>query len=231
MLDKIMSILGEEIIPAEGCTEPIALAYAGSKLRDILGGIPEKIDIYLSGNMIKNVKSVKIPNSEGMVGIEAAIAMGTILGDSKKELMVISGVDKTKLPEVKKYLDENRMNVLLYHGDVKLFIKLVGTLGEDQASIEIQNYHTNITEIIKNGEKILGQSCDDRSFVDTPMTDRSFLTMDLIYNTAKTIDINFIEPIFKKVIECNTAIAKEGITNLNGIGIGKTIKEGMKERV
>ena len=152
MLDKIMSILGEEIIPAEGCTEPIALAYAGSKLRDILGGIPEKIDIYLSGNMIKNVKSVKIPNSEGMVGIEAAIAMGTILGDSKKELMVISGVDKTKLPEVKKYLDENRMNVLLYHWDVILYIKLVGTLGEDQASIEIQNYHTNITEIIKNGE-------------------------------------------------------------------------------
>ncbi len=273
MLDKIMSILREEIIPAEGCTEPIALAYAGSKLRDILGGIPEKIDIYLSGimiknvksvkipnsegmvgirdilggipekidiylsgNMIKNVKSVKIPNSEGMVGIEAAIAMGTILGDSKKELMVISGVDKTKLPEVKKYLDENRMNisgvdktklpevkkylnenrmnVLLYHGDVKLYIKLVGTLGEDEASIEIQNYHTNITEIIKNGEKILGQSCDDRSFVDTPMTDRSFLTMDLIYNTAKTIDINLIEPIFKKVIEFNTAIAKEGLTNL-----------------
>ena len=231
MLDKIMSILGEEIIPAEGCTEPIALAYAGSKLRDILGGIPEKIDIYLSGNMIKNVKSVKIPNSEGMVGIEAAIAMGTILGDSKKELMVISGVDKTKLPEVKKYLDENRMNVLLYHGDVKLYIKLVGTLGEDQASIEIQNYHTNITEIIKNGEKILGQSCDDRSFVDTPMTDRSFLTMDLIYNTAKTIDINLIEPIFKKVIECNTAIAKEGLTNLYGIGIGKTIKEGIEEGI
>ena len=123
------------------------------------------------------------------------------------------------------------MNVLLYHGDVKLYIKLVGTLGEDQASIEIQNYHTNITEIIKNGEKILGQSCDDRSFVDTPMTDRSFLTMDLIYNTAKTIDINLIEPIFKKVIECNTAIAKEGLTNLYGIGIGKTIKEGMEEGV
>ena len=145
--------------------------------------------------------------------------------------MVISGVDKTKHPEVKKYLDENRMNVLLYHGDVKLYIKLVGTLGEDQASIEIQNYHTNITEIIKNGEKILGQSCDDRSFVDTPMTDRSFLTMDLIYNTAKTIDIYLIEPKFKKVIECNTAIAKEGLTNLYGIGIGKTIKEGMEEGV
>ena len=84
MLDKILEILKEEIVPAEGCTEPIALAYAGSKLRDILGNIPEKIDAYLSGNMIKNVKSVKIPNSEGMVGIEAGVAMGLILGDSKK---------------------------------------------------------------------------------------------------------------------------------------------------
>ena len=85
MIDKILSILNEEIVPAEGCTEPIALAYIGSKLTSILGGVPEKIDIALSGNLIKNVKSVKIPNSEGMVGIEAAVALGTILGDSKKD--------------------------------------------------------------------------------------------------------------------------------------------------
>lgn len=231
MLEKILDILKEEIIPAEGCTEPIALAYAGSKLRDILGNIPEKIDAYLSGNMIKNVKSVKIPNSEGMVGIDAGIAMGLIVGNSKKELMVISGADKSKLPEVKKYIDEKRINVFLNEGDVKLYIKLVGTYGKDVATIEIQNYHTNITEITKNGEKILGQSCDDRSFVDSPMTDRSFLTMELIYNTAKTVELEKIEPIFKKVIECNTTIAKEGLTNLYGIGIGKTIKEGIEEGV
>ncbi|MGL5936493.1 MAG: serine dehydratase subunit alpha family protein, partial [Cetobacterium sp.] len=105
MIDKILSILNEEIVPAEGCTEPIALAYIGSKLTSVLGGVPEKIDIALSGNLIKNVKSVKIPNSEGMVGIEASVALGTILGDSKKELMVISNVDKSRLNEVKEYLD------------------------------------------------------------------------------------------------------------------------------
>ncbi|WP_035945348.1 serine dehydratase subunit alpha family protein [Fusobacterium perfoetens] len=231
MLNKILAILKEEIVPAEGCTEPIALAYAGSKLRDILGNIPEKIEISLSGNMIKNVKSVKIPSSEGMVGIEAAVAMGLILGDSSKELMVISGVDKTRLPEVKKYLSENRMNVVLNKGDVKLYIKLTGTYGKDIATVEIQHYHTNITEITKNGEKVIGCSCDDKCSGESPMTDRSFLTLELIYNTAKTIDLSLIEPIFKKVIECNTTIAKEGLTNEYGIAIGKTIKEGIEEGI
>ncbi|NME36053.1 MULTISPECIES: serine dehydratase subunit alpha family protein [Fusobacterium] len=231
MLDKILAILEEEIVPAEGCTEPIALAYAGSKLRDILGNIPEKIEISLSGNMIKNVKSVKIPSSEGMVGIEAAVAMGLILGDSTKELMVISGVDRTKLPEVRKYLSENRMNVVLNKGDVKLYIKLTGTCGNDVATVEIQHYHTNITEITKNGEKVIGCSCDDKCGGESPMTDRSFLTLELIYNTAKTIDLSLIEPIFKKVIDCNTAIAKEGLTTEYGIAIGKTIKEGIEEGI
>lgn len=231
MLDKILAILNEEIIPAEGCTEPIALAYAGSKLRDILGNIPEKIEICLSGNMVKNVKSVKIPSSEGMVGIEAAVAMGLILGDSKKELMVISGADKNRLPEVRKYLSENRMKVVLYKGDVKLYIKLTGTYKRDVVTIEIQHYHTNITEITKNGKKVTGCSCDDKCNGESPMTDRSFLTLELIYNTAKTIDLSLIEPIFKKVIECNTTIAKEGLRNEYGIAIGKTIKEGIEEGV
>ncbi|MGL6023891.1 MAG: serine dehydratase subunit alpha family protein, partial [Cetobacterium sp.] len=104
-IEKILNILNEEIVPAEGCTEPIALAYIGSKLTALLEGVPDKIEIALSGNLIKNVKSVKIPNSEGMVGIEASVALGTILGDSKKDLMVISNIDKTRLNEVKQYLD------------------------------------------------------------------------------------------------------------------------------
>lgn len=99
--EKVLSILKEELVPAEGCTEPIAIAYAAAKLTNILGNVPEKIDAYLSGNIVKNVKSVKIPNSDGMVGIEASTAMGAILGDSSKELMVIAHVDKSRLPEVK----------------------------------------------------------------------------------------------------------------------------------
>ena len=230
MLDKIMSILREEIIPAEGCTEPIALAYAGSKLRDILGGIPEKIDIYLSGNMIKNVKSVKIPNSEGMVGIEASVAMGAILGNCERELMVISHVDTNRLSEVRDYVNSGKINVFLNKGDVKLYIRVEGTCGNDTAMVEIQNYHTNITKIMKNGEEIKGCSCDDKCGGDV-MTDRSFLSVKLIYELAKTIDLSLIEPIFQKVIDYNTAIAKEGLTNDWGIAIGKTIKEGIEEGV
>ncbi len=230
MIDKILSILNEEIIPAEGCTEPIAIAYAASKLTSILGNVPEKIDIYLSGNMIKNVKSVKIPNSEGMVGIEASVAMGAILGNCERELMVISHVDTNRLSEVRDYVNSGKINVFLNKGDVKLYIRVEGTCGNDTAMVEIQNYHTNITKIMKNGEEIKGCSCDDKCGGDV-MTDRSFLSVKLIYELAKTIDISLIEPIFQKVIDYNTAIAKEGLTNDWGIAIGKTIKEGIEEGV
>lgn len=230
MIDKILSILNEEIIPAEGCTEPIAIAYAASKLTSILGNVPEKIDIYLSGNMIKNVKSVKIPNSEGMVGIEASVAMGAILGNCERELMVISHVDTNRLSEVRDYVNSGKINVFLNKGDVKLYIRIEGTCGNDTAMVEIQNYHTNITKIMKNGEEIKGCSCDDKCGGDV-MTDRSFLSVKLIYELAKTIDLSLIEPIFQKVIDYNTAIAKEGLTNDWGIAIGKTIKEGIEEGV
>ena len=230
MIDKILSILNEEIIPAEGCTEPIAIAYAASKLTSILGNVPEKIDIYLSGNMIKNVKSVKIPNSEGMVGIEASVAMGAILGNCERELMVISHVDTNCLSEVRDYVNSGKINVFLNKGDVKLYIRVEGTCGNDTAMVEIQNYHTNITKIMKNGEEIKGCSCDDKCGGDV-MTDRSFLSVKLIYELAKTIDLSLIEPIFQKVIDYNTAIAKEGLTNDWGIAIGKTIKEGIEEGV
>ena len=230
MIDKILSILNEEIIPAEGCTEPIAIAYAASKLTSILGNVPEKIDIYLSGNMIKNVKSVKIPNSEGMIGIEASVAMGAILGNCERELMVISHVDTNRLSEVRDYVNSEKINVFLNKGDVKLYIRVEGTCGNDTAMVEIQNYHTNITKIMKNGEEIKGCSCDDKCGGDV-MTDRSFLSVKLIYELAKTIDLSLIEPIFQKVIDYNTAIAKEGLTNDWGIAIGKTIKEGIEEGV
>ncbi len=151
--EKIIKILEEELIPAEGCTEPIAIAYAASKLTDILGHVPDHVDAYLSGNIIKNVKSVKIPRSNGMVGIEAAIAMGSILGDSSKELMVIAHADTNRLDEVQKYLDEKRIKVMVNEGDVKLYIRLEGTYNGESATVEIQNYHTNITKIVKDGKK------------------------------------------------------------------------------
>ena len=230
MIDKILSILNEEIVPAEGCTEPIAIAYAASKLTSVLGNVPEKIDIYLSGNIIKNVKSVKIPNSNGMVGIEASVAMGAILGNCEKELMVISHVDSSRLPEVEAFVKSGKINVGLNKGDIKLYIRIEGTCGNDTAMVEIQNYHTNITKIVKNGVEIKGCSCDDKCGGDV-MTDRTFLSVKLIKEVAETIDLSLIEPIFKKVIEYNCAIAEEGLKNTWGIAAGKSIKEGIEEGV
>lgn len=230
MLDKIIAILNEEIVPAEGCTEPIALAYIGSQLREVLNGYPEKITIKLSGNMIKNVKSVKIPSSEGMVGIEAAIAMGVILGDSSKGLMIISNVGKKRLNEVKQYLDEKRIKVEKIDSGKKLHLIIEGQRGVETALVEIQDYHTNIVRIEKNNQPILKNSCDETQCNDV-MTDKSFLTVEYIYNLAKNIDVSLITPLFEKVIEYNSAIANEGLKNEYGISIGKTIYDGMKEGV
>ena len=146
-LEKVLNILKEEIVPAQGCTEPIAIAYAGAKLTELLGGVPDKIDAYLSGNMIKNVKSVKIPGSNGMVGIEAAVSMGALLGDAGKEMMVIANADQTRLPEVEVYVKAGCVKSLFENTDEKLYIRLEGVHGADKGIVEIKKYHTNITRL------------------------------------------------------------------------------------
>ena len=123
-IEKVLKILEEEIVAAEGCTEPIALSYAAAKAKRILGTIPNKVDVFLSGNIIKNVKSVTIPNSDGMVGIEAAIAMGLIAGDDRKELMVISDVTSEQLTEVKEFLAKDIIKTHVHPGYIKLYIRI-----------------------------------------------------------------------------------------------------------
>ena len=228
-LEKVLNILKEEIVPAQGCTEPIAIAYAGAKLTELLGGVPDKIDAYLSGNMIKNVKSVKIPGSNGMVGIEAAVSMGVLLGDAGKEMMVIANADQTRLPEVDAYIKAGCVKSLFENTDEKLYIRLEGVHGADKGIVEIKKYHTNITRLEKNGVELAkNKGC---GATDEPKTDDSFLTLDLIYDMAKSIDLSLIEPLFVRVIEYNSAIAEEGLKNQWGIGIGKTIREGIEEGV
>ena len=156
-IEKVLKILEEEIVAAEGCTEPIALSYAAAKARRILGAIPNKVDVFLSGNIIKNVKSVTIPNSEGMVGIEPAIAMGMIAGDDKKELMVISDVTHEQVEEVRNFLNKKIIKTHVYPGDIKLYIRLEISNGEDNVLLEIKHTHTNVTRILKNGKVLLSQ--------------------------------------------------------------------------
>ena len=229
-IEKVLKILEEEIVAAEGCTEPIALSYAAAKAKRILGTIPHKVDIFLSGNIIKNVKSVTIPNSDGMVGIEAAIAMGLIAGDDRKELMVISDVTSEQLTEVKEFLAKDIIKTHVHPGDIKLYIRLEISNDEDNVVLEIKHTHTNVTQILKNGKVLLSQVCNDGDF-NSSLTDRKVLSVKFIYDLAKTIDIDLIRPIFQKVVNYNSAIAEEGLKGKYGVNIGKMILENIEKGI
>lgn len=229
-IEKVLKILEEEIVAAEGCTEPIALSYAAAKAKRILGTIPNKVDVFLSGNIIKNVKSVTIPNSDGMVGIEVAIAMGLIAGDDRKELMVISDVTSEQLTEVKEFLAKDIIKTHVHPGDIKLYIRLEISNDIDNVVLEIKHTHTNVTQIQKNGKVLLSQVCNDGDF-NSSLTDRKVLSVKFIYDLAKIIDIDLIRPIFQKVVNYNSAIAEEGLKGKYGVNIGKMILENIEKGI
>lgn len=226
---EILQLLSEEIVPAEGCTEPIALAYAASLVTDTLGGrIAEKMDVFLSGNMIKNVKSVHIPGAEGKVGIQTAIAIGAILGRSERKLMVISEIDRSRLPEVYAYAESGKIVVHFEKDCPKLYIRIEA----EDAVVEISDFHTHVSRYEKAGVSLLGRKLENNcTVVGETLSDRSFLDIDLICNAADTIDLAKIEPLFSRVIELNSAIAEEGLAGEWGISIGKTIREGIEEGI
>lgn len=230
-LKEVLDILTEEIIPAEGCTEPIALAYAASLAASVLPGAPESIVASLSGNMVKNVKSVHIPNSGDKVGIETAVAIGALLCDSSRKLMVLSGIDMSRMGEVDDFVARGGVKVQLQKECPKLYIKVEAQCGPDRSLVEISDFHTNVTRFEKNGESLLVASNSKCAELVEKHTDRSFLTLDMICQMASEIDVTLIEPLFGKVIEYNSAIAREGLTHSYGIAIGKTIAEGIAEGV
>lgn len=226
--EQILSILFEEVVPAEGCTEPIALAYVGAKARKLLNDIPDEIYVYVSGNIIKNVKSVHIPNSQGMFGVETAVAMGIVAGDSSKELMVISDINNEDLQEVKNFLENQKINIIVEPTDVKLYIRVLLKKGDKNASVEVKHLHTNITQIIHNDKVILQQPCNDSDF-NSPLKDREKLSILSIYNFAKTIELSKIAPLFEKVIELNSKIADEGLKGSYGVNVGQIIRKAIKD--
>ncbi len=225
--NKLIEILNEELVVAEGCTEPIAIAYTAAKATDILGTTPERLDVYVSGNIIKNVKSVVIPNSGGEVGIEASAALGAIGGDCCKELLVISDLCDKHKKEAKAFVEAGKVNVIHEDTDIKLYVKIVAFSGGDCAVVEIKHIHTNITKIIKNDALLLNQICNDADF-NSSLSDRSILTVEKIYNAAKSIDIAKIKPLFNRLIELNSNIANVGLTENYGVNIGKYIRDNIK---
>ncbi|MCP3943923.1 MAG: serine dehydratase subunit alpha family protein [Desulfobacteraceae bacterium] len=227
ILDKVMGILKEEVVPAEGCTEPIAVAYVAAKARQLLGKTPERLKVFVSGNIIKNVKSVVVPNSGGLAGIEVAAAMGALAGDPDKELLVISCVTPKAMEEVKQFIKRDLVEVIHEKTDIKLYIKIQAFAGNDIVSVEVKHTHTNITQVIKNGEVILSQPCKDADF-NSPLKDREVLSIEMIYELAKTIDLELIRPIFRQVTNLNSKIAQEGLKGKYGVNLGQCIQDNIK---
>lgn len=225
--EQVLKILYDEIVPAEGCTEPIALAYTASKAKDILGDIPTEVYIYVSGNIIKNVKSVVIPNSKGMVGIESSVAIGIVAGDSTKELMVISDISEKQLEETKYFMENTPIKVIHESTDVKLYIKVVLRTKNGCASVEIKHLHTNITKVEKDGKLLLQQPCNDSDF-NSPLKDRENLSIRTIYDIMEVIDIAKIAPLFDEVIRLNSKIAEEGLKGTYGVNMGQLIRKNME---
>ncbi len=224
----ILKILAEEVVPAEGCTEPIALAYVGAKAREILNEEIQKVTIKVSGNMIKNVKSVVVPNSGGMVGIEVSVVMGIIAGDSKKDLMVISDITEEQMKEVRKFLKEKEVKVIHEDTDIKLYAQITLESNEKSSSVEIKHMHTNITHIEKNHKVVLDRPCNDIDF-NSPSKDREILSIKAIYELAKTIELSKVEELFTKVISLNSKIAREGLMGNYGVNIGKIIADNIEK--
>ncbi len=219
-----LQILREELIPAMGCTEPIALAYGAAVARKTLGALPERVRVQVSGNLIKNVKSVIVPNTGGMRGIPAAVAAGIVAGDAERKLEVIASVTPQQKQEILAFLQQHPISV--EPAETPLTFDYIITLeaGSDTVTLRIANYHTNIVHLEKNGEVLLDVPMEGEKEVN--LTDRSVLSIERIVDFANTVDLEDLRPILEPQIRCNMAIAEEGLKNSYGANVGKVLLEG-----
>lgn len=215
-----VTILKEELRPAMGCTEPIALAYAAAKAREVLGELPDKVVVQASGSIIKNVKSVIVPNTGHLKGIAAAAAAGIIAGKGEKELEVISQVTAEQQVQIKEFLDKHEIKV--EHLQQGLAFDLVVSLykGDSSSRVRICGYHTNIVLIEKDNEVLYEKEVAQE---DEGLTDRGLLNMEDIWDFINTVDIDDIKDILERQVEYNTAIAQEGLRGDYGANIGKVL--------
>ena len=218
---QYISILREELRPAMGCTEPIALAYAGAKARQLLGGLPNRVDVFVSGNIIKNVKSVIVPNTGGLCGIGAAVCAGIVAGDPDKQLEVISQVTAQQQAQIKAFMAEATVNIHPADSELIFDIDLVLYKDTDRVRLRIANHHTNLVYMEKNGEILLSLPVEESS--EDHLTDKSCLSMEKIVEFADCLDVEDVRELVGRQIDCNMAIAEEGIRNSWGANVGSVI--------
>ena len=215
-----LEIMRRELVPAMGCTEPIAVAFCAAKAREILGSMPEKVHIQASGNIIKNVKSVIVPHTGGMRGLEAAAAVGVLYGNAGAELEVISAVTSQQESALPEGMNGLCIKVTPLESEHMLDLIITATKGERTVSVHIEDQHTNITEIIENGKCTYFEK---NEVEEESGPDHSLLTVADIFDFANTVDVSDVSPVLERQIAYNRAISREGLENNYGARIGQLL--------
>lgn len=232
--NEYVTILESELVPALGCTEPTAFAYAAAKAKEVLGKMPDHITMRCSGNIIKNVKGVKVPNSGGMKGVEAAAVLGITGGDPSQALEVLEHVTDREIDEAEKLLKAGFCDCVLKDDVANLYIEAYAVCKKTEKSealVVIEDEHTNITHIEKDGQVLFHKEkkeyCQERE--KTP--DKSLLNLEDIITFANEVQITDVEKVLGRQIKYNTRIAEEGLRNPWGAQVGRVVLEEFGEDV
>ena len=215
-----MDTLRTELVPAMGCTEPIALAYAAALCRKTLGAVPERVEAFISGSIVKNVKSVIVPGTDGRKGIEVAIAAGTLIGDEQAGLEVLHDAPPDTGSRIDRFLSDTQMQVQLAQEGYLFDIDLRFHHGNGSARVRIVGHHTNVVLIQKNDDVLL---CEETTGDEPGSLDVARLNIREIYEFARQCDLQEVSPIIEKQIACNTALSDEGLRNPWGACIGRIL--------
>ena len=219
--DSYLEILKEELVPAMGCTEPIAIAYAAALARDTLGCMPEKTLLQVSGNIIKNVKGVVVPNTGGRRGMRTAVAAGLCFGIAEKELEVLSSASEEDIRRLDAFLQDAEISIVDAKSSHPFDLAVTLYAGDSEAYVHIVSHHTNVVCIRKNGEILLEKPYSDEAV--QPPENRSLLTVEKIVEFANEVAIDDVREVLQRQIDCNLAISQEGLTGKYGAAIGRIL--------
>lgn len=217
-----LTVLKEELVPALGCTEPITIALASAKARDILGEFPDEIIVACSGNIVKNVKGVIVPATGNMRGIEVSAILGAVGGNARKRLEVLTDILPKHIEKTKELLKTDMCKIEIIHGTANLNVIVTAKKGSNFALVEIKDKHTNIIRIEKNGKLIYTKNCESAGNARENI-DRTQMNIEDIYNFAKAVEIEDIKQLLDTQVEYNTKIAEEGLKNNYGANVGSTL--------
>ncbi len=225
-----LEILHEELVPAMGCTEPIAIAYAAARARDVLGEPPERVLVEASEDIVKNARSVVVPNTGKLKGVAAAAAAGIVAGDADKVLQVIASVSEDARGQIASFLETRDVEVRPLSGGPAFDLIVTVFRGESSASVRVSHYHTNIVAVTKDGRTVYqNQDCDDMS--PQHRADRSLLSVSGIVDFAESVDPSEIETVLQRQIDYNMAIAGEGLHGDWGANIGSVLREAFGDDI